>query len=37
LSNQTDLQGALNAKQDTLTAGYGINIAANNIISNTLP
>lgn len=34
LSNQTDLQNALDAKQDTLTAGTGISIE-NNVISNT--
>ncbi len=34
LSNQTDLQNALNDKQDVLTAGTGIDIT-NNVISNT--
>ena len=34
LSNQTDLQTALNAKQDTLTAGSNITIT-NNVISAT--
>lgn len=34
ISNQTDLQNALNDKQDVLTAGTGINIT-NNVISNT--
>lgn len=34
LSNQTDLQDALDAKQDVLTAGTGISIE-NNVISNT--
>lgn len=32
LSDQTDLQSALNAKQNTLTAGYGIKIATNTIL-----
>ena len=31
LSNQTDLQNALNSKQDTLTAGEGIDISGNTI------
>lgn len=35
LSNQTDLQDALNAKQATLTAGSNISIAADNTISAT--
>ena len=34
LSNQTDLQDALDAKQDVLTAGEGIDIT-DNVISNT--
>lgn len=34
LSDQTDLQNALNAKQDTLTAGTGIDITGN-VISAT--
>ena len=34
ISNQTDLQNALDAKQDVLTAGTGISIE-NNVISNT--
>lgn len=34
ISNQTDLQNALNDKQDVLTAGTGIDIT-NNVISNT--
>ena len=33
LSNQTDLSNALNAKQDTLTAGTNITIDANNVIN----
>lgn len=35
LSEQTDLQEALDAKQDTLTAGTNITIDANNVISST--
>ena len=34
LSNQTDLQNALNAKQNTLTAGAGLSISGD-VISNT--
>jgi hypothetical protein len=33
IANQTDLQNALNAKQDKLTAGTNITIDANNVIS----
>jgi len=32
LSDQTDLQTALNAKQNTISAGYGIKIATNTIL-----
>lgn len=34
LANQTDLQNALNAKQDTLTQGTGITISNNTISAN---
>lgn len=33
IDDQTDLQNALNTKQDTLTAGSGINISGSNVIS----
>lgn len=35
IANQTDLQNALNAKQNKLTAGENITIDANNVISAT--
>lgn len=34
LSSQTDLQGALNAKQDVLTAGVNIDITSNKVSAN---
>lgn len=37
IANQWDLQNALDDKQDELTAGDGISIDSNNVISNTLP